>query len=397
MLTTLVRRQLIAFAVVSVLSVAVLCGYYLRIPAQLGWGRYQVGVDLGDASGLYDGAPVTFRGVEVGSVRSLALTATGVRAELSLSDGTSIPRSSLVEVLSASAIGEPYLNFRDDRNGAGPALPAGAVVPRSQVRLPISTAELFSSADRFLRTLPARDLHTVVDEAYAGVTTPGVDLGHLLDTSTQLVHGALAAQRPTTDLLDSMQRVLATQDELRFRLSTSMQSLDALSGALVTADPTLRSLLRGAGPTSTLALRVMNQIQPSLRALLIDGGDVLQVASIYVPALRQILIMLPVLIEANKSVQVNEPGGYGESHLSFKMNVNDPPVCTAGFPEAGHQRNPDDLTPKALPANSYCKLSHENPQVSRGARNLPCPNDPSRRGATAALCGLYFNKHAYQH
>jgi phospholipid/cholesterol/gamma-HCH transport system substrate-binding protein len=42
--------------------------------------------------------------------------------------------------------------------------------------------------------------------------------------------------------------------------------------------------------------------------------------------------------------------------------------------------------------NSYCKVAHDDPRVVRGARNFPCPNSPTRRSATAAGCGLVFQK-----
>ena len=54
-------------------------------------------------------------------------------------------------------------------------------------------------------------------------------------------------------------------------------------------------------------------------------------------------------------------------------------------------RQPDSTGYEAGPAKTpYCTASQSSQQNVRGARNDPCPNNPSIRSATAAGCGLEF-------
>ena len=77
-----------------------------------GVGRYTVTVELQRTAGLYPKANVTYRGTEVGEVKSVHLTRTGVRAVLSLRSGISIPSDLEAQVHSQSAIGEQYVELR---------------------------------------------------------------------------------------------------------------------------------------------------------------------------------------------------------------------------------------------------------------------------------------------
>lgn len=391
MRSKLVQRQLIAFAAVTVLAVTLLLVTYVRLPAHLGVGRYEISVAMSDASGLYVGAPVTLRGSEVGEVSALELTPTGVVARLNLEDGTDVPAGSQVQVTHGSVIGEPYINLVY-RSGQRRPLHAGALIPASHVVLPTSTGQLFTKANELLRDLPAKDLTTTIDESYDALAGNQDALTSLLTSSEQLTAGAAAAQGPTHRLVTGLSTVLATQAGLRDQIALASSGLDTVTGTLATKDPELRSILAQGPPTAAQASDLLTALQTDLPPLLIATQQLGSVLWMYQPALRHILIALPALIEANKSVQhYDATRDYGESGLSFKLQVNDPPTCSIGFPEAGHQRSPQDWSPAPLPADSYCKVAHDDPRVVRGARNFPCPNEPGRRAATAEGCGLVFD------
>jgi phospholipid/cholesterol/gamma-HCH transport system substrate-binding protein len=115
MLTRLVRRQLVAFAAVTIVVLAILMLNYVKLPAVLGFGRYEVTANLPEAGGLYPRANVTYRGHEVGVVTSVDLRGGGgVVARLQIDDGVKIPRSAQVQVRSVSALGEQYLDLVPD-------------------------------------------------------------------------------------------------------------------------------------------------------------------------------------------------------------------------------------------------------------------------------------------
>ena len=68
MLDRLTKLQLAIFGVVTVITVAVMAIFYLRLPAALGIGTYSVTADFVAGGGLYKNANVTYRGVAVGRV-----------------------------------------------------------------------------------------------------------------------------------------------------------------------------------------------------------------------------------------------------------------------------------------------------------------------------------------
>ena len=66
-------------------------------------------MQLPEAGGLYERGNVTYRGTEVGQVKSVHLTDSGVEAVLSLRSDVKIPSNLDAEVHSQSAVGEQYL------------------------------------------------------------------------------------------------------------------------------------------------------------------------------------------------------------------------------------------------------------------------------------------------
>lgn len=391
MLPTLVRGQLIGFALVSFLAMSLLGIRYLEIPASFGVGRFDVTVPLSHASGLYPNAPVTYRGVQVGSIADVSLTPDGTVATLSLKNDAKVPASARVEVRNGSVIGEPFLNLAADPGTGGPSLHAGDRIPGDRVQLPISTGTFLTEVRELVNSIPLDDLKTSLTESAEAFRDPGA-LPSIVDSSTALVDTASQYRKATFDLIENSEKVLETQDDLRRRIKSSTSDLEDFTDALADGDDELRRVLESGGPAAAQAIVLMRGLSTSLPALAQDAADFGKVLNVYQPSIKHLLIVFPGALEAQATVQRYYPDQkYGESGLSFKLTVNNPPVCYEGFPEAFKQRNPEDLSPRPLPPNSYCKVAHSDPRIVRGARNMPCPQDPDKRGARAQDCGLVFN------
>jgi phospholipid/cholesterol/gamma-HCH transport system substrate-binding protein len=111
------------FAVVATTALMIMVFAYMRLPAFLGVGQYRVTVQLPETGGLYPRSNVTYRGVQVGEVKSVQLTDTGVAAVLSLNSDVKIPADLKAEVHSVSSVGEQYIQLLP-RSGEGPVLTA---------------------------------------------------------------------------------------------------------------------------------------------------------------------------------------------------------------------------------------------------------------------------------
>lgn len=394
MLSRHIKRQLLAFALVSAVALSILGVRYLGIPESMGVGRYEVTVSMPEASGLYAGAPVTYQGVQIGTVSATTLTPRGATASLSLKNGHSVPSSARAEIRTGSVIGEPYIGLVPPDGDGKPAraFRDGDMIPGSRVKLPISTATMLTEVRALMDSIPKDALRSTLEEAAAAFGGSSSTLASIIDSGNLLTEAAAKNQQPTLDLIDNAETVLATQDAQNAEIREWATGLDTFSAALARADGDVRTVLKNGGPTADSVTALLKSLTTVLPALAVDTSNLGKVLNVYQPALKHLLIVLPGLLEANGSAQnYYSDQDYGESGLSFKLTVNDPPICEVGFPEAGKMRAPENLTPMPLPANSYCKVAHSDPRVVRGARNMPCPQDPYRRGARAVDCGLVFN------
>ena len=103
MLTRFIKFQLVLFAILTVLAIAVLGGYYLRVPSLVGVGQYKLYAELPRSGGLYATANVTYRGTQIGKVTAVEPSETGARATMSIDDRHKIPADATANVHSVSA------------------------------------------------------------------------------------------------------------------------------------------------------------------------------------------------------------------------------------------------------------------------------------------------------
>src|SRR6201993_4019854 len=136
MLTRFVRIQLGIFAIVGIIGIIAMALFYIQLPTLLGIGRMTVTVELPATGGLYRFSNVTYRGVQIGKVTSVALTPTGAKAVLSLKSSPKVPADLQAEVLSVSAVGEQYVDLRPRtdsppylHNGSGIAMRNTTISP----------------------------------------------------------------------------------------------------------------------------------------------------------------------------------------------------------------------------------------------------------------------------
>src|ERR1700735_4699667 len=92
MLTRFVRIQLLIFTIIGIVGVIAMVLFYIQAPTLLGIGRMTVTVELPSTGGLYRFSNVTYRGVQVGKVTAVSLTAKGATQTLYRGCRPPIPR-----------------------------------------------------------------------------------------------------------------------------------------------------------------------------------------------------------------------------------------------------------------------------------------------------------------
>lgn len=392
MLAKVTKVKLGVFVAITAVTLIVTALYYVRLPQQLGIGRYDVSVELSNAGGLYPQAMVTYRGVEVGKVTDVELAEDGsVVARLQVDNDIELPADSTVEVRSASVIGEQYVNFLPPADPSAEHLEDGATVPVERTVLPTTTNALLTSVDQLLASIPREDLRTVVSELQLAFEGTGQDLGRFIDASSEFTAAASQNLPQTIRLIEDSASVLQTQADLDPSIRSFASSLGSFSGQLERSDADLRGLIAAGEPfmeaIGGFAVDLTG-VAPGMLAELAELGEVLKV---YRDGIEHVLIVLPAVTPAmNAGIPASRRDDErSAANLWFKLSF-DPPSCTDGFEHADQIRNPDDLTAAEPPANSWCKVAPDDVRAPRGARNSPCPN--GGLGATAALCGLHFDK-----
>ena len=402
-MTRQILIQMAIFAVIATTALSIMVLVYMRLPALAGIGQYRVTVELPETGGLYPRGNVTYRGVEVGEVKSVALTNTGVAAVLSLNSDVKIPADVEAEVHSVSSVGEQFVQLLP-RSGEGPALKDGDVIPMDRTTVPTDINAVLDNTNRGLEAIPQDNLKTVIDEAYVAVGGLGPELRRLVNGSTTLAIDARKNLDPLTTLIDQSKPVLDTQTDTAGSIQAWAANLASISGQLQSQDPAVAGILE-KGPGAADEVRALfDRVRPTLPIVLANLVSIGEVAVTYQPSLEQLLVLLPQGTAVTQAVGVhkrNTKQDYEGDALVFNLNLaipllpapiplppqQLPPPCTTGFLPAQQQRVPtfEDYPDRAA-GDVYCRVPQDAPFNVRGARNLPCETVPGKRAPTVKMC-----------
>lgn len=384
-----VTIQLVIFTFVALVASTIVIFGYIRLPALLfGAGHYTVTVQLPASGGLYARANVTYRGTEVGRVTDVRLTDSDVEAVLSLRSDVHIPSDLDAQVHSVSGIGEQYVALLP-RNGNGPSLKDGDVIPLSHSSIPPDINSLLSAANRGLQAIPPENVATVVNESYDAVGGLGPDLARLVQGSTQLAIDARHNLDPLTTLIDQSRPVLDSQANTSDAISGWASHLANITRQLQANDSAVADLLVKGGSAASEARQLVDRLQPSLPVLLANLVSIDKVAITYQPALEQLLVLLPAGTADLQGIAVaNKDNKHPGLYFAFNLNVNLPPPCTTGYLPAQQIRPPNfEDAPDRPSGDLYCRIPKDSPITAvRGARNYPCLNRPGKTAPTVKMC-----------
>ena len=384
MLTRFVRIQLLIFTIIGIVGVIAMALFYVQAPTLLGIGRMTVTVELPGTGGLYRFSNVTYRGVQVGKVTAVSLTAKGAKATLSLGTSPKIPANLQADVLSVSAVGEQYVDLRP-RTDSAPYLHDGSVIAMHDTTIPQAVGPMLDQVNALVKSLPKNKIGQLLDEAFQAFNGAGYDLASLSDSASRIsadanniVDRTRAFTEDSGPLLDAQAR---TTDSIR----QWAHSLAGISDVLANDDSRVRTVLENGPGALDEASRLFEQIKPTLPVLLANLTTIGQIGITYHPSLEQVLVLLPASVAYTQTAgSLNWPDG--KSRGDFALTVDDPPICTVGFLPPSQWRSPADTSDIDTPDGMYCKLPQDSPLAVRGARNYPCMGHPGKRAPTVEIC-----------
>lgn len=376
-----VQLQLLAFLLITLVTVSVLSARYVGLYDRVVGGQYRVSADFAQSGGIFVGSEVTYRGVTVGTVDRLRLSKDGVIVDATIHRGVTIPKDTRAVVENRSAVGEQYLDFQP-RTNAGPRLHDGDVIPRKNTAYPLRVDTLLLDLDHTVNSVDRRDLQTVVDELGTAFDGSGPDLQRLLDSGDALTRSATQALPQTVKLIDDGRIVLDTQRAGSGDIKVFAKNFADLSQTLKGSDPDLRLILdRGVVASKELDTLVKDN-QGNLAALLANLITVGQVTTSRVAGIQQLLVTYPDVVAGGYTVV---PGD-GTAHFGLAL-AQDPPVCTQGY--QGTKRTDPSQVSGLPPVNTAarCTAPRGSGTTVRGAQNAP---GPSSRSSSSSVLPLAF-------
>ncbi|OFB35827.1 mammalian cell entry protein [Mycolicibacterium sp. (ex Dasyatis americana)] len=381
MVTRAVRVQIILFTVLTVVILAVLGGYYLRLPAVAGLGQYTLQVDLPTSGGLYRTANVTYRGTTIGKVTSVEPTKTGVQATLSIDNRYKVPVDVTANVHSVSAVGEQYLDLVSE-DTTDHYLASGQTITKTSVPEEIGTA--LDAVDRGLAALPKDKITGLLDETSQAVGGLGPSLHHLVDATQAITNDFEANTGDINDIITKSAPLLNSQVASSDEIRAWVRNLNVVLTQTAQKDPQLKNVLSAAAPTLANANGVVGGLRDSLPQTLSNLEVVTGLLLRYRKGVEQVLVMLP---QASAVAQTTTLAFPGEVRIDLGLAVNQPPPCLTGFLPAAQWRSPADTSIAPLPAGTYCKIPQDTTaNAVRGARNITCIDVPGKTAASPQEC-----------
>jgi phospholipid/cholesterol/gamma-HCH transport system substrate-binding protein len=381
MLTPFIRRQLILFGILTVISIGVLGIYYLQIPSLVGIGQYTLKAELPASGGLYPTANVTYRGITIGKVTDVEPTEHGAEATMSIDSRYKIPIDAVADVHSVSAVGEQYLDLVSTGN-PGKYLADGQTITKGTVPAEIGPA--LDTANRGLAVLPKDKIGTLLDETAQSVGGLGPALQRLVDSTQAIVGDFKTNITNVNDIIQNSGPILDSQVESNSAIERWARNLNTLAAQAAENDEHVKSILRQAAPTADQVNDVFNDVRDSLPQTLANLEVVFDLLKRYHTGVEQVLVFLP---QGGAIAQAEAAPFANWAPLDLALSINQPPPCLTGFIPASEWRSPADTSLAPLPSGTYCKIPMDWPANSvRGSRNIPCVDVPGKRAATPREC-----------
>jgi phospholipid/cholesterol/gamma-HCH transport system substrate-binding protein len=382
--------QLAILAAITIVAIGVMAFGFVNVPALLGIGRYTVTVELPASGGLYPTSVVTYRGTEIGRVKSIDVTHDGVRAVLNLESDTKVPADVSAAVHSRSAVGEQFLELTPGAGANTASLRDGDVIPVGKAQIPPDIGSLLDATNKALQAIPPDNLRTVVDEANKAVGGLGPELSRIVDGSTALAIEGGKSVDQLGQLIDQSPPVLNSQVQTADSIATWAARTASITGQLKAQDAAFADLLNIGGPALNEGKALFDRVAPALPVLLANLVSLGDIAVTYRDDIEQLLVLFPQGTAVMSAIALADSGvkqAYRGIYLDFNLNLNLPPPCNTGFLPVRQQRSPSDQDYPERPAGElYCRVPQDSDLNVRGVRNIPCENNPAKRAPTVEMC-----------
>jgi phospholipid/cholesterol/gamma-HCH transport system substrate-binding protein len=372
MITRRTKVQLLIFTIITLVGVSYVGARYAKLDRLVFNESYTVTAHYGDSSGgIFTGAEVTYRGVDIGKVSDMVLTRDGVDVKLDIDNKWNrISTDTIAVVGNRSAVGEQYVELQPQRD-AGPYLTDGSQIDRTQV--PIPTQKLLGDLAATVDSVHRKSLSTTIRELGKAFDATGPDLQRIIDTGTSFIKTANANFAVTRDLIRDSNTVLNTQVATDSSLREFARGLSAFSTTLAGDDPALRKVINKGSFAASQLRTFLEQNQVHLASILntivVTGRIVVQ----HLPGLKLALVVYPYAVGAGYVVVGKGPGiSQDDARFGLVIAAEKPLggylLCHSGYGSTKH-RSPSNGENWPMNTNARCTEPITSGNV-RGEQNL---------------------------
>ncbi len=352
MITARTKKQLVAFVILTLVGVSFVGARYARLDRLFYDSAYTVNAHFAQSGGIFAGAEVTYRGVGVGQVSTMKLTDEGVDVLLSIEkDYDQIPKDSLALVGNKSAVGEQYVELQPQADD-GPYLEDGSEIDTPETAVPVSTTEILTNLDAFVRSVPQADLRTVVAETGAAFKDSGPSISQIIDTQSSFIETAQANFETTKALIRDSRVVLQTQADKGSALRSFTKDLSLFSGTVADNDKYLRSLIENGSATAVELRTFLEQNRVDLGELINNLVTTNEVTVKHLKGIRQVLVIYPYVVAGGFTVLAKNRQGNYDSRFGLIL-TEEPTVCEKGYGPAD-TRSPQNRGDRPMKTNVGC-------------------------------------------
>lgn len=369
MITRSTKIQLIVFAFITVIGCAFVGARYAQLDRFFYDSAYEVTGHFELSGGIYDGAEVSYRGVQVGEVTELRATRDGVDVVMSIESGHDrIPADTLAVVANRSALGEQFVDLQP-RSDDKPYLREGSEVVEADTRTPIATATLLADVSRTVADVDQEALGTVVSEMGLAFKDTGDDLGTLIDTQDRFLKTATENFDITTALIRDGRTVLDGQLASASSIRGFARDLALFSSTVRGSDRDIRLLIDRGAVTATVLKEFLRDHGVELSELINNLVTTGEVVNRHLRGLETMLVAYPYVVQGGFTVTAKDPvTGLYDAHFGLVF-TNTPSVCHDGY-QSTDRRAPSDGSNRPMVMDAHC-AEPATKSNARGAQHSP--------------------------
>ena len=219
-------------------------------------GVYAVSADLRDAAGLQPGNEVRVAGVKVGRVTGIRLTDDAARVQLEVENDVRLPEETRVEVKLKTILGQKFVDLqlpkayveagsggKDPSSATAGFLSDGAVIPRSQTKVPFEIYQAANEGTQVLTGIDKKALRRLLVVLSGTADQSKEELAHALTSLNRAAAVLSPKSKDISTLLRNSRKVTASLAGSDTNIEGILDRASNVLGTLADRRQTITSLL----------------------------------------------------------------------------------------------------------------------------------------------------------